>query len=364
MRRFDKSGMFMVAAWAALVSLVCSPGLMAEWKIESADGDTSIKFGFLMQARGEIQDQIDGDGTSQDLYFRRLRILFGGNISKKWSFFFETDSPNLGKGTPSGDKIAADIYIQDFFVTYNHSNAFKVDVGAILIPLSHNSQQSAATLLPADYAAFSFLNSGPTDSRVGRDYGVQLRGFLANDHFEYRAGVYQGERGETSENEFRYVGRVVFYPFEADKGFYYAGTTLGKKQILALGAGIDHQESYDAYSLDMFYDQPVGNGNGLTLQLGGIRYDGGEIFPELSIKDVLMGEAGFYWDRFKVQPFVTYYALDRDEEDLDDQSRFGVGLGYYLKGFNRNLKFSYTDIRTDNQPSRSQWLLQLQIFMF
>lgn len=364
MRRCDKSGISTIVAWAVFVSLVCSAVLQAEWKIESADRDTSIKFGFLMQARGEIQDRIDGDGTSQDLYFRRLRILFGGNISKKWSFFFETDSPNLGKGTESGDKVAADIYIQDFFVTYNHSNAFKVDVGAILIPLSHNSQQSAATLLPADYAAYSFLNSGPTDSRVGRDYGVQLRGFLANDHFEYRAGVYQGERGEASENGFRYVGRVVFYPFEADKGFYYAGTTLGKKRILALGAGVDHQESYDAYALDLFYDQPVGNGNGLTLQLGGIRYDGGEIFPELSLKETLQVEAGFYWDRFKIQPFVTYYALDRDEEELDDQSRLGAGLGYYMKGFNRSLKFSYTDIRTDNQPSRSQWLLQLQIFMF
>ena len=192
----------------------------------------------------------------------------------------------------------------------------------------------------------------------------QLRGLVANDHLEYRAGVYQGERGETSENGFRYVGRVVFYPFEADKGFYYAGTTLGKKRILALGAGIDHQESYDAYALDLFYDQPVGNGNGLTLQLGGIRYDGGEIFPQLSLRETLQVEAGFYWDRFKIQPFVTYYALDRDEEDLDDQSRLGVGLGYYMKGFNRNLKFSYTDIRTDNLPSRSQWLLQLQIFMF
>ena len=364
MRRFDQPGSLRIVIWGLVFSLISSAALRAEWKIESADGNSSIKFGFLVQARGAIEDLPDGDGTKQDLYFRRLRILFGGKISKKWSFFFETDSPNLGKGTASGEKVAGDIFIQDFFVTYNHSNAFKVDVGAILIPLSHNSQQSAATLLPADYAAYSFLNSGPTDSRVGRDYGVQLRGFLANDHVEYRAGVYQGERGETSENDFRYVGRVVFYPFEADKGFYYAGTTLGKKQILALGAGIDHQESYSAYALDLFYDQPIGDGNGLTFQIGGIRYDGGEIFPELSVQDVLMTEAGFYWDRFKLQPFLTYYSVDRDKEELDDESRFGVGLGYYLKGFNRNLKFSYTDIRTDNQPSRSQWLLQLQIFMF
>jgi hypothetical protein len=348
-----------------LVIATCASAAHAEWKIESKDGDTSIKFGFLAQLRADAVDRPDGE-TARDIYFRRLRLLLGGKLGKKWSFFIETDSPNLGKGEGDGSKSSSDIFIQDAFFTYSHSNAFKIDMGQILIPLSHNSQQSAATLLPVDYAPFSFLNSGPTDSRVGRDYGVQFRGFLANDHFEYRAGIFQGNRGVDSTNGFRYVGRAVFYPFEADKGFYYAGTTLGKKQILALGAGYETQEEYRAYSADVFYDQPIGDGNGLTLQAGFYHYDGDVIFPELPEQDALQFELGYYIGSVKLMPFVTYYERDFEDPELVDQSGsiFQIGLGYYMKGFNRTLKASYGRIRPDVGDDRTQILVQLQLFYF
>ena len=364
MKRASMRQTFWVLACVVMMQVTLAASAGAEWKIESEDGSTSIKFGFLAQPRGESLDAADGETTRQDLYFRRLRLLFGGKISEKWGFFFETDSPNLGKSTPEGDKVSGDIFIQDFFFTYNHSNAFKIDFGMILIPLSHNSQQSAASLLPTDYAPYSFLNSGPTDSRVGRDYGVQLRGYLAGDHFEYRAGMYQGERGENGDNDFRYVGRVVFYPFEADKGFYYTGTSLGQKHILALGAGIDHQEDYDAYALDLFWDRPFGDFGGLTLQVGGIHYDGGDIFTELPEQDELMVELGYYFKNLKLQPMAAYYSRDFEAEQLNDQNQLLLGLGYYFKGHNRVLKFSYTDIATDNLPDTNQFILQFQIFMF
>lgn len=348
----------------ALVVLAGATAARGEWKIESKDGETSIKFGFLAQVRADAVDTPDGEETAKDLYFRRLRLLLGGKLGKKWTFFIETDSPNLGKGEGDGSKGSSDIFIQDAFFTYSHSNALKLDIGQILIPLSHNSQQSAATLLPVDYAPFSFLNSGPTDSRVGRDYGLQFRGFLANDHFEYRAGIFQGNRGEDSTNGFRYVGRAVFYVFEADKGFYYAGTALGKKRILALGAGYETQEEYQAYSADVFYDQPIGQGNGLTLQAGLYHYDGDVIFPELPEQDALQFELGYYIAGVKLMPFVTYYERDFEEETRVDQSIFQVGLGYYMKGFHRTLKASVGQIRADVGDDRMQILVQLQLFYF
>ena len=347
----------------ALVLAAGTSAAHAEWKIESKDGETSIKFGFLAQMRADAVDRPDGE-TARDLYFRRLRLLLGGKLGKKWSFFIETDSPNLGKGEGDGSKSSSDIFIQDAFFTYSHSNAFKVDIGQILIPLSHNSQQSAATLLPVDYAPFSFLNSGPTDSRVGRDYGVQFRGFLAKDHFEYRAGIFQGNRGEDSTNGFRYVGRAVFYVFEADKGFYYAGTTLGKKQILALGAGYETQEDYQAYAVDVFYDQPIGDGNGLTVQAALLHYDGDVIFPELPEQDAVQLEFGYYFSKVSLMPFVTYYDRDFEDEMLVDGSIFQIGLGYYMKGFNRTIKASFGQIRPDVGDDLTQILVQLQLFYF
>jgi hypothetical protein len=122
-----------------------------------------------------------------------------------------------------------------------------VEGGLMLTPNSHNSETSAAALLPIDYGPYSFLESTPTGSRVGRDYGVQLRGYLAK-HFEYRLGVYQGYRGENSTEPFRYVGRVVFYLFDPETGFFYTGTSLGTKKIVAIGLSADFQDTYQSYA--------------------------------------------------------------------------------------------------------------------
>lgn len=362
--KFTRSRLGLRQALVMLLVMATASAARAEWKISSEDGETFIKFGFLAQARADFVDTVDGDDTSQDLYFRRLRLLLGGKIGKKWTFFIETDSPNLGKGEPDGSKGSSDIFIQDAFFTYAHNNAFKVDVGQILIPLSHNSQQSAATLLPVDYAPYSFLNSGPTDSRVGRDYGVQLRGYVAGDHLEYRVGVFQGNRGESSTNDFRYVGRVVFYPFEADKGFYYAGTTLGKKRILALGSSYETQEEYRAYSADVFYDQPIGDGNGLTVQAGFLNYDGDVTFPQLPKEDTMLFELGYYIGSVKLMPFVTYYRRAFDDQDLFDQDLTQIGLAYYMKSYNRVLKASFGRISSEVGEDRNQILIQLQLFRF
>ena len=47
--------------------------------------------------------------------------------------------------------------------------------------------EEAASLLPIDYGPYTFANSAPTQSSVGRDTGIQARGYLANKRLEYRA---------------------------------------------------------------------------------------------------------------------------------------------------------------------------------
>ena len=42
-------------------------------------------------------------GYGQNLFARRIRLLVGGQVAKNVTFFFETDSPNLGKSS-SGDE--------------------------------------------------------------------------------------------------------------------------------------------------------------------------------------------------------------------------------------------------------------------
>lgn len=354
----------LVVVLVAVMVVVLAAPAAAQLQVTSPDGNASIKFGFLMQGRLESLEQTSGD-DAQNLFLRRLRLLAGGKIGEKWSFFVETDSPNLGKGEADGSKNAGDVFIQDFVITYKKSEAFQVDAGMLLIALSHNSNQSAVTLLSTDYGPYSFIWSGPTDSRVGRDYGVRLRGYVADEKLEYRFGVYQGQRGTDSTNDFRYAGRLAYNVFDPVKGLYYAGTSLGKKHILSFGVSADHQEEYDAYSGDFYWDQPLSGGNAFILQGDYSSYDGDVFLPSLPKQTTLMVEAGFYAGGPKLLPYVQYSQRDFDNPASADQEQLQVGLAWMFGGYNQNLKLSYTQISQDGgAPDRDQIWLNFQVFSF
>jgi len=352
-----------------LLSILLLPLLAnAALEIKSPDGNSSIKFGILGQVQAESLTTPDGEATSKDLYLRRARILLGGNIIENLSFFMETDSPNLGKvgnsATGATAKGSSDAYIQDAFVTYTISNEFKVDAGMMLLPLSHNAGQSAASLLGIDYGPYSFLWSAPTESRVGRDYGLQARGYLGDNHFEYRLGVFQGVRGVNSTNPERIMARVVYYPFQAETGFFYAGSYLGEKKVLGIGMSLDHQDDYTAYGTDIFLDLPLANKDVVTAQVDFTHYDGGTFITAIPKQNVIFAEAGYYFQALKIEPFVQVNYENMTSESLSDKHFMQAGLAYYIKGQNLNVKLGIGQFGGDGIKNQTQVLLRMQAYIF
>jgi hypothetical protein len=353
------------------LAFACVRTASAQWQVESKDGKANVKFGVLAQPQLEVLQTADDSAYSQNLFLRRLRLLFGGKIADKWTFFVETDSPNVGKASPDrianplGAKDTGFIYLQDAFVTYDRSVAFKVDSGMILTPLGHNHGQSAATLLPVDYGPFTFADTGPLTERVGRDYGVQLRGYPLNQHFEYRLGVFQGVRGTEARNELRVAGRGVWYPFAADTGFFYGGTFHAARRVVAVGAGFDRQEQYRAYAADVFVEQPFNGGqHGLTAQFNWMRFDGRAFLKVQPKQDAYLVEAAAHFAKGRLSPFVQWARKDFDQAALGDQSYWQAGMAYWMAGHQRNLKFSAGRQHTEGAPDRTQVLVQLQIFYY
>ncbi|MEM6792997.1 MAG: porin [Acidobacteriota bacterium] len=346
---------------ALLVLLIAGPAA-AQWRVNSKDGESSIKFGFLAVMRADSEELISGDSL-ENLYFRRLRLMMGGTLSKKWTFFLETDSPNIGRTNAQGEKIDEDVFIQDFFITYSPSATFKVDMGLLLIPLSRNSTQSAATHLTSDYGPYSFLNSAPTQSRIGRDYGVQIRGTARRDKFEYRLGIYDGDR--TATDDFRFAGRVMYHVLDPEPVMFYTGNTLGARRHLSFGASFDVEDDYRALGFDVFYDQPIGDGgSALTLQADFIRYDGGETFPSLPEQDALLLEAGYLLGGSKIQPWIQYAERDFRDDLQADEDQLLVGVNYRLDGHRRVLRLAYGQLGLDGSPDRELVQLTFQVFQF
>ncbi len=351
-------------ALVVVATLAAASAAEAQLQWTSKDESSSFKIGLLSQVQGEIADVAGSDDQSKNLFIRRARILMSYELDKKLSVFLETDSPNLGKAAADGTKNSGDIFIQDFVVAYKLDPSHQIEAGMLLPATSYNHTQSAATLLPVDYGTNTFAEGGALGARVGRDYGLQARGYLAENKLEYRLGVFQGARGANATNAFRYSGRVMYQLFTPQTSLFYRGTSFGKTKTVSFGASFDTQEDYFAWSGDVFVDLPLGGGNGLTVKGELSQLDGDDFLTTLPEQTNLLVEAGYYFGSAKLMPFLQYAARDYDASTSTDEDRLAVGLAYVPKGHNNNLKLSYTRIDPDGGDTSDQWILQWQFFLF
>lgn len=351
-----------MAAAAAVMAAALPVSALAQTpvQLQSRDGSSSISFGVLTQALAQ-QDVSDAGIPSLDLCLRRFRLIAGGKVASKVKLFVDTDTPFMGQHNATWSMPAT--YLQDLIVTYEWRQQLMVDGGLLLVPDSYNGTQSAASLLAIGYGAYSFQASAPTHSRVGRDQGVQLRGYLAKNRVEYRAGVFRGAMKVNGDMAPRYVGRVVWHPFGAQTAYFYTGTTHGKKTLFGIGASVDRQEHFAAYSADVFGERRLGNGATLTAQADYTHYDGGRTFLTLPQQHTWMAE-GSYTARSRVGVFGQVARQDVVATGRPDAAAFQGGVVYWVKGHRRNLKAGIGRTIKTGTTGHTQLLVQSQIFVF
>jgi hypothetical protein len=352
----------LAAVLAPALVLVPAPA-PAQFVVSSPDGTASIRLGVLAQPQGEWLENPDGESAAQNLYLRRLRLLVGGKVGERFTFFLDTDSPNLGKAGADGRRSEPTIYIQDLILTYQVSRSWKLDVGKLLVATSYHSGQGATTLLGIDYSPYSFVTSAPIGLQAGRDYGLAGRGYLFGDHLEVRAGVHQGVRGEGATNPFRTAGRVVWYPFDARTDFFYPGTTFGTKRVLAVGLSHDRQSSFQATGADVYLDVPL-RGNAVTFQVSFVRLDGGSLLPALAEQDTLFVEAGYFVRALKLTPWLQYSRRDLKAEGAADDQAYLAGLAWWIDNHRLTLKAGAGRVERDGAPARNQVVVQAQLFLY
>ena len=353
-RRLTAATVLLLVLWSA------SAFAQTPVQVTTRDGKHALSFGVLGQ--GLLQfDTAAGLPASNDFCFRRLRFIGGGKVANKIRLFVDTDVPYLGEHNTKWS--VPPTYLQDLIVTWEASTVFQVDAGLLLVPASYNGTQSAASLLVAGYSPYSFLASTPTHSRVGRDQGVQARGYLAKNHVEYRAGAYRGARKDDASMPFRYVGRVVWYPYGAQTNFFYNGTMHGKRKLVGIGASMDRQAHYASYGADVFGEFPLPSGGTLTVQADYIRYDGNRTFLTLPRQHTWMAEAA-YTARSRIGAFAQVAGQNLVSATRPDAGMFQCGALYWVKGHRQNLKVGVGRTYKDHTPTHTQVLIQSQVFIF
>jgi hypothetical protein len=333
--------------------------------IVKVNDDVNFKLGVLGQFWADWLKDPATDSIAQNLFIRRIRLLFGGQVAKNVTFFVQTDAPNLGKTLAGGKNISPALNVQDAYGEFKVRDAFALDAGLMFIPFSRNSLQSAASLLPIDYGAYTFTQSAPTQSTIGRDTGFQAKGYVLKNRLEYRIGAFQGARdAPRSERSFRYAGRAQYEVFESEgTGFFYTGTYLGKKKVLAIAGAFDTQKDYHAYDAEAFTDYPCGPG-AVTAQLAYNRFDGGSTFVTLAKQNVVLLEVGYLLRNLKLTPVLQYSNRAIVDTDVGDEHRWSLGANYWWTGHNANIKAAYGRINPRGQPAQKEFTIQLQVFYY
>jgi hypothetical protein len=350
---------------ALLVTLLLSlaAGVPAQplFKASSKDGRSSLSIGLLAQPLVDRETNGDGLVTSTNACFRRLRLIAGGQIAGRLTFFIESDNPF--SGYHSNPAIQHPMILQDFTVSWVFRPEFQLEGGLVIVPVSYNATQSAASLLAIGYSPYSFLGSGPTTSRTGRDQGVQARGYLKQGHLEYRVGAFRGSRQKNPSMELRYAGRMVYYPLTGQTGLFYTGTTLGRARLVAIGASLDHQGDYNTQAADVFLDLPLPNRDGVTLQADFVHYNGGQTFPELPHQHTWLTEAGYYFSAGRLGVFGQLAGRDIHTPGADDGSSYQAGVAWWALGHRLNVKAGLARVAR-GAVTRYQTTLQAQFFAF
>ncbi|WAC15001.1 hypothetical protein [Dyadobacter pollutisoli] len=387
------------ASYAAPVDSVPVSG-----QTDVADFKPSIHVGAIVHMFASAEQSGFGGGAmaeakewNKGFTLYRARVLVGGQLSRKGSFFMETDLPSpigvqLGNNTKNV-KVAP--IILDAQYEHAFSNAFQLIAGMQLVSNNRNGLQGAAGLMANDFTYFQypynlFANS-PLQGNFGRDLGVNARGFVLKDKLEYRLGVFTG-RNLDGQAPLRVVGRVAYNFLDAEKDYYYAGTKLGNGNTFAWGAGFDAQGSYYNIGTDVFIDKKAGNAGSVTLNAafqymtGGTnvnsKYSFAGLIPRQNVQFL---ELGYYFTKSKLQPWVRFENQDisaKKEQvgselvanfDKTKSSKvYGAGLNYFFNGSNTNLRLSYV-ARQYNVANSSgdyatksygQFWLQVQFFIF
>jgi hypothetical protein len=177
----------------------------------------------------------------------------------------------------------------------------KVDLGMMLVPLSHHTIESAGGLNAIDY--HSDLVRLPA-GKIFRDIGLQFRGLLFDDRLHYRVGVFEGVRASAvpapavgqpprpplnDTGVPRVAGQVRVNLLGAEGDFFLKGIYFASQPMLSIGIGADWQAnavykangspgSYLALSGDAFLEYPFSEDDEIIAKANVFHYSQGSSF--------------------------------------------------------------------------------------
>jgi hypothetical protein len=344
-------------------------------KIKIGD-DSEINLGWRLQTLiVSTESNVDANPadfeSSNRVQVRRARFRLGANVGQYVSTFLQTDISSF------------DVRMIDAFLKLKPHKWFNIIIGQNMAPISRQNLTSSGALLAIDRPAqtyksltwgtravgsFATATFGDSASGIGtkatqvRDTNVVLFGSGpipdSDISVKYYLGVGDGINGTgTNEDTERLTGRVQVNIWDPEPGYYNLATYVGKKKTLAIGAGFDTQSDvafngvtatnadYTFFTGDVFLEYPLGDGT-LTFEGAYQSLDLDDFAPNAE-GDGFYAQAGYLFAG-TWQPWIFFEQWSSDApNDLGSYDAIRIGVTYFIKGHNANIKAGYEIFNTD-----------------
>ncbi len=334
------------------------------------------------------------DDPTYEFNFRRNRLGFIGTYNNWLSFYFQTEyieQKMIGALSVDPSDSGRNFFVQDAQIRMTPYDFLNITVGKLKHNLTRENLEACFEPLTLDRSPFIY-----TPYKTSRDIGVAIWGNFLNDMLQYRVDAMDGHTNSAEDpspaSSFRYTARLQGSFFDPETGYGLAGTYLGSKRVLTVGAAYQYEpkavygdiadddkvRDYSAYSFDVFYEQPTagmgtftisaayldisfddaykyadpGEGSyGLNGQKNGWYIKAGYLLP----MDVGPGMLQFFarYDDFK---FANLYNPVTDTDFYDQRvTRTALGANYYIynQDFKLTAEYSLTDFDEEdpNDPN-------------
>lgn len=269
-----------VPQWFSSTDSNVAKGVVKKWfEAISIRGYAQFRYNRLGETNPELKcEQCDrswGDGGG--FFFRRIRIIFFGNLTKRVYFYIQPDFASSVSATSLHFGQIRDAYID---IGVDKRSEFRFRLGQSKVPFGFENMQSSQNRLPLDRA--DALNSAVSNER---DIGVffywapeKIRkrfSMLVNDGYKgsgdygvFGIGAYNGQTANKPElNKNKHLAARLAYPFQIKSQIIepavqaYTGKYTMPADLISTGVKTTTDKTYldqrIAFSLVM-YPKPFG----------------------------------------------------------------------------------------------------------
>ncbi|MEM6456990.1 MAG: porin [Acidobacteriota bacterium] len=316
-------------------------------KYTAANGKLTMEFNNRVQFRYTLDDPEDGDDKGS-FRVRRAKFKIAGKVFENWKYKIQA----VWSG---GSTTLEDAYFQ-----YTKNKMAQLWLGQGKAWFGRQELTSSGKQ--------QFVDRSITSGRFshGRDQGLALIGKNDSKTFEYNLGIYNGNgrnRSSNDNDEYLYVGRVVFTPFGEYKP-EESSLDYPESSKLAIGASIlENSEGSNA-------DEDVSRfGVEFAYKYLGLNMVGEYFTEELDLPgasdsvdtDGFYYQIGYLFPNKKFEIAGRYAVISPDVPFDADEIETGVALSYYMSKHNYKIQGDYRQIEDElADVTDDQFRVQIQ----